>query len=52
MYLVQLSLGPEAQHFREKKIDLTIFEKVHVEQSVRSRLRVTNAVVFNLPKNS
>ena len=39
VYLDQLPLGPEAQHFRGKKLDPTIFEKVCVGQSVRSSHR-------------
>jgi len=32
VYLDQLPLGPEAQHFRGKKLDPTIFEKLSEEQ--------------------
>ncbi len=47
VYLDQIPIGPEAQHFRGKKLDPTIFEKVRVGQTPVS-VPVTKALFFQL----
>jgi hypothetical protein len=47
VYLDQLPLGPEAMHFRGKKLDPTIFEKVRAPVSIP----VTKALFFQLSED-